>query len=314
MASVITQQHAGQAGATQGLRGLWRLLRRSWMGVLGLIMLVSVVAMAIFAPWLAPYDPTASVRATLDTIYAPPSAEHPLGTDDGGKDVLSLFIYGARVSLIVGFAASLITVLIGGAVGLLAGYFGGRAATALMGLTNIFLVIPDLPLYVVLVALLGPSIYNIILAIAIIGWTGTARLVYAQTLSVKERQFVLRARAIGASPWYILRRHVLPMVLPLLLAQNALAISGAILAESGLAFLGLGDPTLVSWGTMLNFAFGRGAVSVGAWWALLPPGIGIIWVVLAWTLLGYVIEDAINPRAQSHHLSPEVEPQRAQGA
>jgi peptide/nickel transport system permease protein len=304
MAAIVTQ-HPAPTAELRGVRGLWRRVRRSWMGLIGLVMLVVAVAMALFAPWLAPYDPQAPVRATLDSIYAPPSAEHPLGTDDGGKDVLSLFIYGSRVSLIVGFAASAITVLVGGTVGLLAGYFGGRAASALMGITNIFLVIPDLPLYVVLVALLGPSIYNIILAIAIIGWTGTARLVYAQTLSVKERQFVLRARAIGAPPWHILRRHVLPMVLPLLLAQNALAISGAILAESGLAFLGLGDPTLISWGTMLNFAFGRGAISVGAWWALLPPGLGIIWVVLAWTLLGYVIEETINPRAQSHHLSPE---------
>lgn len=304
MATAI-KQPAAPTAELRGLRGLWGRLRRSWMGLIGLAMLLVAVGAAVFAPWLAPYDPQAPVRARLDTIYAPPSAEHPLGTDDGGKDVLSLFIYGTRVSLIVGFAASAITVLVGGLVGLLAGYFGGRAASVLMGVTNIFLVIPDLPLYVVLVALLGPSIYNIILAIAIIGWTGTARLVYAQTLSVKERQFVLRARAIGAPPWHILRRHVLPMVLPLLLAQNALAISGAILAESGLAFLGLGDPTLISWGTMLNFAFGRGAISVGAWWALLPPGLGIIWVVLAWTLLGYVIEEAINPRAQSHHLSPE---------
>jgi peptide/nickel transport system permease protein len=287
------------------LRSLWRTLRRSPMGLIGLAMLLVVLAMALFAPWIAPYDPYAPVRVRIDTIFAPPSAEHPLGTDDGGKDVLSAFIHGSRVSLIVGFTASLITVAIGGAVGMLAGFYGGRVGTLLMRVTDIFLVIPDLPLYVVLVALLGPSLWNIILAIALLGWTSTARLVYAQVLSVKERQFVTRARAIGAPSLHIIRRHIFPQVLPLMLAQNALVISIAILSEAGLAFLGLGDPRLVSWGTMLNFAFGRGAVSVGAWWAILPPGLGIVWLVLAWTLLGYVIEEAINPRLKTHHLMPD---------
>jgi peptide/nickel transport system permease protein len=133
------------------------------MGLVGLFMLVVVVAMAVLAPWVAPYDPYKPVRARIDSIYAPPSFAHPLGTDDGGKDVLSAFIYGSRVSLIVGFVASAITVLIGGTVGLAAGYYGGRVGGALMGVTNIFLVIPDLPLYVVLVSLLGPSLWNIIL-------------------------------------------------------------------------------------------------------------------------------------------------------
>lgn len=308
-----TLPQTGSAQVAQrilGLRAIWRHLRRSPMGLIGLAMLLVVLGMAIFAPWLAPYDPSAPVRARIDTIFAPPSPEHPLGTDDGGKDVLSAFIYGARVSLIVGFVSSLITVTIGGAVGMLAGFYGGRIGTLLMRFTDIFLVIPDLPLYVVLVALLGPSLWNIILAIALLSWTGTARLVYAQTLSVKERQFVTRARALGASNLYVIRRHIFPQVLPLILAQNALVISVAILSESGLAFLGLGDPRQVSWGTMLNFAFGRGAVSVGAWWAILPPGLGIVWVVLAWTLLGYVIEEAVNPRLKTHHLMPEQSVER----
>lgn len=306
MATVITQ-HPASPPERQGLRGIGRQLRRSPIGLVGLGMLLVVVCMAVFAPWLAPYDPYAPVRARIDTIYAPPSAEHPLGTDDGGKDVLSAFIYGARVSLFVGFVASAITVIIGGAVGMIAGYYGGRVGSLLMGVTNIFLVIPDLPLYVVLVALLGPSIWNIILAIGVIGWTGTARLVYAQVLSLKERQFVLRARAIGAPSGYIIRHHILPLVLPIILAQNALVIAVAILSESGLAFLGLGDPSLISWGTMLNLAFQRGGISVGAWWAILPPGLGIVWVVLAWTLFGYVIEEIVNPRSKSHHLmGPDV--------
>ncbi len=304
MATALSQAHSA-APPTQGLRGFWRTLRRSPLGIAGMLMLLAVVLVAIFAPLIAPYDPYAPVRPRLDTIYQPPSAEHPLGTDDGGKDVLSALIYGARVSLVVGFTASLIAVVIGGLVGLVAGYAGGRVGAGLMGLTNIFLVIPDLPLYVVLVALIGPSIWNIIIAIALLSWTTTARLVYAQVLTLKERQFVTRARAIGASGLYIVRRHVLPLVLPIILAQNALVIAVAILSESGLAFLGLGDPTLISWGTMLNLAFGRGAISVGAWWAILPPGLGIVWVVLAWALLGFAIEEFVNPRAGAHHLTPE---------
>jgi peptide/nickel transport system permease protein len=305
VATIITQPAVVATPARSGMRDLWRTLRRNRMGMVGLVMLVTVLLMAVFAPLIAPYDPYKPVRARIDSIYAAPSREHPLGTDDGGKDVLSSFMYGARVSLFVGFVAALITLVIGSIIGLAAGYYGGRTGGLLMRVTDIFLVIPDLPLYVVLVAILGPSIWNIILALALFGWTSTTRLVYSQVLSVKERLFVTRARAIGAPSWHIIRRHIFPMVLPIILAQNALVISSAILSESALSFLGLGDPTLISWGSMLNFAFGRGAMSVGAWWALLPPGLGIVWVVLSWTLLGHVIEEIVNPRLKSHHLMPE---------
>ena len=308
MATIITQPVVvAAAPARRGMRDLWRTLLRNRMGMIGLVMLVTVLLMAVFAPLIAPYDPYKPVRARIDTIYAPPSREHLLGTDDGAKDVLSSFMYGARVSLFVGFVAAMITLMIGSVIGLSAGFFGGRAGGLLMRVTDIFLVIPDLPLYVVMVAILGPSIWNIILALALFGWTSTTRLVYSQVLSVKERLYVTRARAIGAPSWHIIRRHIFPMVLPIILAQNALVISAAILSESALSFLGLGDPTLISWGSMLNFAFGRGAMSVGAWWALLPPGLGIVWVVLSWTLLGHVIEEIINPRLKSHHLMPARE-------
>src|SRR5262245_56967971 len=187
MATILTQT---AAPAAVPRRRIWRNLARNPIGLVGLVMLVLVVGMAVFAPLIAPYDPSKPVRATIDTIYAPPSAEHLLGTDDGGKDVLSLFIYGARVSLFIGFTGALLTVAIGGTIGLLAGYYGGRVGALLMRVTDTFLVIPDLPLYVVLVAFLGASIWNIILAIAVIGWTSTARVVYSQTISVKERMFV----------------------------------------------------------------------------------------------------------------------------
>jgi oligopeptide/dipeptide ABC transporter ATP-binding protein len=188
--------------------------------------------------------------------------------------------------------------------GLVAGFFGGRWENFLMRFTDIMLVIPDLPLTVVIVALTKPSLWNIIFVIGILGWTTTARVVRSQTLAVKSRKFVLRARAIGASKLHILIQHILPLVLPILVVQAVLAISLAILNESTLSFIGLGDPSAPSWGQMLNFAFGRGAMSVGAWWALVVPGFGIVWVVLSLTLLGQGLEQVLNPRLDTHHLMP----------
>lgn len=287
----------------RGEAGFWRTFVRNRMGVVGLAMLLLAVITAAFAPWLAPYNPREAVRVTIDDIYARPSAEHLLGTDDAGKDVLTNFIYGARVSLIVGFFASFISIVIGGLVGILAGYYGGRVENTLMRFTDFMLVIPDLPLIVVIVAMTRPSLWNIILVIGLLGWTTTARLVRAQTLALKQRKFVLRARAIGAGSLHIIQHHILPLVMPLIVVNTVLVISLAILNESTLSFLGLGDPTALSWGQMLNFAFGRGAMSAGAWWALITPGFGIVWVVLALTLLGQGLEQVLNPRLEAHHLT-----------
>ncbi|MEZ4707468.1 MAG: ABC transporter permease [Caldilineaceae bacterium] len=290
------------AGATLSSAS-WRRFTRNRMALIGLIMLVITLLVAIFAPLIAPYNPKEPVRVTIDDIYAKPSADHLLGTDDAGKDVFSSFIYGSRVSLIVGFFASFISIAIGGLIGIVAGFYGGRLENALMRFTDIMLVIPDLPLAVVLVALTKPSLFNIIFVIGILGWTGTARLVRAQTLAVKQRKFVLRARAIGAGNWHIIRHHIFPLVLPLIVVNTVLVISLAILNESALSFLGLSDPTTLSWGQMLNFAFTRGAMSSGAWWALVAPGFGIVWLVLACTLLGQGMERVLNPRLELHHLS-----------
>ncbi|HEY8177448.1 MAG TPA: dipeptide/oligopeptide/nickel ABC transporter permease/ATP-binding protein [Candidatus Limnocylindria bacterium] len=286
-------------------RASWRRFLRGPMGLIGGFMLLSAILVAIFAPVLAPYDPYAPTHVTVFDIYQPPSAEHPLGTDDGGKDVLSSLIYGSRVSLTVGFTAAAITTIVGGLIGIIAGYLGGRVGGLLMGFTDFFLVIPDIALQIVIVAILGPSLLNIILVIGLLGWSTTARLVRSQTLSVRERKFVLRAKAIGAGDAYILRRHVMPAVLPLMIANTVLIISLAVLEESTLSFIGLGDPTVISWGQMLNFAFNRGAISAGAWWALIPPGLAIVWVVLGTTLLGTALEDTINPRLKRHHLERE---------
>ena len=280
----------------------WRIFSLNRMAVVGLVMLITIIFVAIFADKIAIYDITTSENITSKDIYNPPSAEHWFGTDDAGKDVFSNFVHGARVSLTVGFFAAFISIFIGGLMGIVAGFYGGRVENLLMRFTDVMLVIPDLPLMVVIVAMTKPSLMNIIFVIGLLGWTTTSRIVRSQTLAVKSRKFVLRARAIGAGNWHIVVHHILPLVMPLLVVNAILVISLAILNESTLSFLGLGDPTSLSWGQMLNFAFGRGAMSAGAWWALMVPGLGIVWVVLALTLLGHGLEQVLNPRLETHHL------------
>jgi peptide/nickel transport system permease protein len=303
-------------------RDFWAAFRRNKLGIVGTILLGGMILMALLASLIAPYDPRQTVKVSLEDIYAPPGAEHWLGTDDGGKDVLSSFIYGARISMFVGFAASFIAMGVGGLAGLVAGYYSGRIGNLIMRITDILLVIPDLPLMVVLVALIPrkvavlgtrvefPVLAIIIAVIGLLGWTSTARLVRSQVLSVKERQFVTRARAVGAGNAHIIRYHIFPLVFPLMLANTVLVISTSILSESSLSFLGLGDPTAVTWGEMLHFAFSRGAMSGGFWWALIPPGIGIVIVVFGCTLLGNVLEEILNPRLKAHHLSPAYQPRK----
>lgn len=274
---------------------------RKPMGVVGLALLLSVVLAAIFAPWIAPYDPYERVRVEPEDILAPPSREHILGTDDVGKDVFSQLLYGARVSLLVGFSASIMSMVIGTMVGMTAGYFGGRVGNLMMRFVDFLMVLPSLPLMMVIVAVWGRGIDKIILVIGLLGWTYTSRLARSQVLSIKERPFILRAKAIGVSQFRIIFRHVFPLILPIIIAQAVLDISGSILAESTLSFLGLGDPTVVSWGTMLNFAFQK-AITKRAWWFLLPPGFAIIWVSMGLVLIGNTLDEIVNPRLRSHHL------------
>jgi len=303
MEAQITQKEVLVQDVSQ-LKNFWQTFSRNRMGLVGLVMLIAIIIVAIFAEQVAHYDITTSAQITINDIYNPPSQLHWFGTDDAGKDIFSNFAFGARVSLIVGFFAAFISIFIGGVLGIVAGYYGGRVENTLMRLTDIMLVIPDLPLIVVIVALSKPSLFNIIFVIGILGWTTTARIVRSQTLAVKSRKFVLRARAIGAGNRHIIINHILPLVMPLLVVNAILVISLAILNESTLSFLGLGDPTALSWGQMLNFAFTRGAMSAGAWWALVAPGLGIVWVVLSLTLLGHGLEQVLNPRLESHHLMP----------
>lgn len=304
-AHTVSQAPVQEEGVGPRRETVLSMFLRNRMGLVGLIMLASILLIAIFAPWIAPYDPYQIVQATTEDVLAPPGPGHLLGQDDSGKDVLSAVIYGARISLLVGFSASLIIVALGSVLGMIAGYFGGRTDIIIMRVVDAILVIPQLPLMLVIIAVAGRGIVNIILVIGLLSWTYMARVVRAQVLTVKERQFVMRARAIGVGHLLIMVRHILPQVLPVIFAEATLDVSYAILSEATLSFLGLGDPTLVSWGSMLNRAFLRGAVTRGAWWYLVPPGLALAWVTLGLTFLGNAIQEIVNPRLKTHHLFDE---------
>ena len=275
---------------------LWRRLRRDRLAMLGLVVLVVFAAMAISAPWISPESGLRAVDSIDNPTWATPSADYPFGTDNLGRSVAAQFVWGSRVSLWVGLWATLLTIAIGSVVGIVAGFFGRWTDATLMRLTDWFLVIPFLPLAIVLASILDRSLRNVILVIAITSWPGTARLVRSQVLSVKQRLYVDRARALGAGRVHVIRRHVLPNVAPLILANVTLAVPISILTETTLAFLGLGDPSRASWGKTLEEAFEAGAISRNAWWYYLPAGIGIVTVVLAFTLLGRAIEEILDPR------------------
>ena len=264
--------------------------------MIGLILLVAIVLMAIAAPLLADESGLRAVNTVDNPTWANPSEYGLLGTDNYGRSVMTQFIWGARISLLVGLAATVIAVVIGSAVGIASGFFGGRFGGLLMRITEWFLVIPFLPLAIVLAAILGPSVQNIILVIGITSWPQTARLIQAQVLTLRERDYVDRSRALGASNWHLMSRHILPNVSPLILANTTLTVPVVILSEATLSFLGLGDPQNPSWGKMLDDAFEAGAVTLEAWWYILPPGIGIMLVVIAFTLCGTALEEILDPR------------------
>jgi peptide/nickel transport system permease protein len=273
-------------------RSVRELLFQTWRGRLGLGTLGLFVFLALFGSVIAPHDPDASSLDVLGGI----SADHLLGTTEQGSDVFSQLLVGARVSIVVGFAAALISAVLGATVGLVGGYFGGWTDRILDSFENWFLVIPTLPLMIVLARLLEPSLSVLIVVIGLTSWAGTGRIVRAQVLTLRERAFVERARALGARDGYIIRTHILPNTLPLIFANTVLIVAVAILSEAALAFLGLGDPTRISWGTMLENAFSSGAPSAGAWWYVIPPGLCITLLVLSVSMLGYLFEEYVNPR------------------
>jgi peptide/nickel transport system permease protein len=285
--------------ARQRRRAAWR---RNWAdfrshrsGMAGLVILGIFIVIALAAPLIADAEGLKLSGAT-GGVLDPPSGEFWLGTDDKGRSVLTLLIWGARVSLLVGLLATVISMVIGTLVGLLSGYFGGRVGAVLFRLTEWFLVIPFLPLAIVLATVLGASLFTIVLVIGVTSWPGTSLLIRSQTLSIKERSYLERARVLGAGRWHQISRHILPNVMPMVFANTTLTVSVAILTETTLSFLGLGDPTRVSWGSMLDDAYGIGAITTGSWWYIIPPGVCVVLVVLSFTLVGQALEDVLDPR------------------
>lgn len=277
--------------------------RRDREGMLGIVVLGLFVLVACFASLLADAENLRAITADERDYprWAPPGELGPLGTDSLGRPVWDQLVYGSQVSLLVGVAATLIAIVIGTVVGVAGGFLGGWVDAALARLTEWFLVIPFLPLAIVLAAVLGPSLRNIVLVIGITSWPVTARLIRSQVLSIKERLYVERSRALGASGFHVMGRHVLPSVMPLVIANATLTVPVAILSETALAFLGLGDPTRVSWGSMLEDSFSAGALGREAWWWYLPPGLCVIAVVLSFTLVGRALEGVLDPRLRDVH-------------
>ena len=258
------------------------------LALAGGIILCLLGLAALFAPWIAPHDP---LHANLPEALLGPSTSHLLGTDQLGRDVLSRLLYGARISLLVGFIAVGIAVLVGSAIGLLAGFYGGWLDAILMRFVDTMLSIPTMFLLLAVIAVVGPSIRIVMVVIGLTSWMGVARLVRAEILSLKEREFVLAARVLGASPFRLMAKHLLPNAMAPVLVSATLGVGGAILAESVLSYLGLGvQPPTPSWGNMLNE--GRAALGV-AWWLTLSPGLCILITVLAFNLLGEGIREWI---------------------
>ncbi|GAV45463.1 ABC transporter permease [Streptomyces acidiscabies] len=273
----------------------WNTYRTHRAGLLGLAALIAFALVALTAPLTVGADVTGVTDAPGQPLESP-SGEFWLGTDRYGRDLLGLVLWGSRVSLLVGLLAAVLSVTIGTLIGVTAGHFKGAYATVAMRVTDWFLVMPALVLAIALATVLSRSLGTVILAIGVTSWPTTARLVRAQTLAVESRPYIERATALGGGHGHIMVRHVLPNVMPLVLAQTTLMVSSSILAEATLAFLGLGDPTVVSWGGLLQEAREAGAVSAGDWWYLVPPGIAIAVVALAFTLCGRAVESVLNPR------------------
>ncbi len=269
-----------------------QLLLSHRMGIIGLVIIIVFLFMAIFAPYLWTVNPY--VSGEVENILVKPSSEFWLGTDDMGKDVWSQVVYGARVSIMIGFIAAIITVFTGAFIGIIAGYFGGKLEGVLMRIVDFFMMLPMLPLMIVLAAVLGPSIWNIVFVISVISWPTTARVVRSQVLSLKERPFVEAARCIGASNARIMFREILPNVVPLLFAQSILMVTITIYSEAVLSFLGLGDVSVISWGQMLHFAFESGAMSSSPWWVF-PPILAIVLLIVSFTFLGTAVSDVLTP-------------------
>jgi peptide/nickel transport system permease protein len=279
-------------------------------GVIGLVILLVFTVLALFPDALVGELETA-ITASGDRFESP-SATHPFGTDELGKDILNLTVHGTRISMVIGLLATIVTVALGSVLGIVAGFVGGTVDTVLMRFADFFLVLPTFVLAIILAPILleyvgaqneifgmRVTLIVIVIVIGVTSWASTARIVRSQTLSLRERAFVDRARVIGAGPGHIMWRHILPNVVNLIVANTVLTFAGAVLTETTLSFIGLGDPFQPSWGALLNSAQGSGAAGLGAWWYIAPPSVAIVLVVLAFTLVGGALDDVLNPRLRA---------------
>lgn len=262
--------------------------------MIGAIILVLMVLMGIFAPYIAPYEQT---ELTGSEKLASPSLEHPMGTTHLTHDVFSQWVYGVRVSLLVGLLSGASVFIVGSTIGIISGYYKGITDMVLMRIVDILYAIPATPLILVIALFFGSTVWNVIVAMILILWRTLARVVRSQTLSLSERPFVKAARAAGASDFYIMRAHIAPNLIPLMLIEATFVMAAAITLEAGISFLGFGATEMISWGVMLQLTFSSGAIST-AWWWVLPPGLGIMLLVLSIFFIGRGIEDVTNPQLQ----------------
>lgn len=294
---IFTGTTPPDAAPRRGL--LWGVIRGNPAATAGFVVLAAIILAAVSAPILAPTE----LYEKVGERFAPPSGQHPLGLDDAGQDMRTLLLYSTRITLVVGFGATILAVAIGGIVGVVAGYTAGRTDGFLMRFTDFFLVIPEVPLMMIIAAVWGAGVGKLVLVIGIILWTWTARVIRSQAKTVRERSYVRRSRALGATHWHTVTRHVLPQLTPLLVVSGVLAFAVAVFDETALSFLGLGDPSQPSLGRMISLASSAGAVSNGAWWAILYPGVIVTVIILSLTMMGTALEDALNPRLRVSHLS-----------
>jgi len=289
------------SAAPAARRGEWRLFWRTFsrnrLAVAGAVVVAVLVVVAVFAPWLAPWDPN---RLDTKRILSPPSTSHWFGTDQLGRDVLSRVVYGSRVSLAVGFVSVGIATAIGILLGSAAGYQGALVDNAIMRLVDLMLVFPRFFLLLAVLALLRPSIWTIMAIIGLTGWMGVTRLVRAEFLTLREREFVIWSESVGAGTCRVVFRHILPNAIAPVLVAMTLGIPAAILTESGLSFLGLGvQPPYATWGNILND--GKDVLEL-AWWMTLYPGLAILITVLSYNLMGEGIRDALDPRLRQSRV------------
>jgi peptide/nickel transport system permease protein len=272
---------------------MWKRLRRNKLAMFGLIMITVMALAAIFAPFLTPFG-----RDSVDLLNtnAKPGSEHLLGTDSLGRDILTRLLYGARISLTVGFVSTGLRIVIGVILGGIAGYYGKVVDSVIMRVADVFACLPFLPIAITIVAMLKPSIYNMMLVLAILGWPGIARIVRGEILSLREREFMEAATALGISDFRKIIAHLLPNTMASVIVSATIGIAGAILTESALSFLGLGvAPPTPSWGNMLTDAQNQ-YVLKNRWWQWIPPGLAIFIAVMSLNLLGDGLRDALDPR------------------